>query len=44
MVYERRGVLAGVAGARFPLAQYRRAIHTALNAGAAGIVKTVFEP
>ena len=44
IVYQLRGALSGVAGARFPLTQYQRAIATALNAGRAGIVKTVFAP
>ncbi len=36
--------LATVTGARYPLERYREAIHGALNAGRAGIMKTVFAP
>jgi threonine dehydrogenase-like Zn-dependent dehydrogenase len=39
-----RSSLAGVAAARFPLDRYRDAIGCALNAGSAGVVKTVFAP
>ena len=39
-----RGALGGITAARFPLDRYREAIDTALHAGRAGVIKTVFAP
>ncbi len=36
--------LQGVAGARFPLHQYAKALRCARHSGRAGVLKTVFEP
>ena len=36
--------MGSITGARYPLERYREAIHGALNAGRAGIMKTVFAP
>jgi threonine dehydrogenase-like Zn-dependent dehydrogenase len=44
LVHDLRDRLATLTSARFPLSQYRQAIDCALNAGRAGVVKTVFEP
>ncbi len=38
-----RGRLDGLVGARFPLSQYRRAVHTALSTGQSGVIKTAFD-
>jgi threonine dehydrogenase-like Zn-dependent dehydrogenase len=38
-----RGRLDGLVGARFPLSQYRRAVHTALATGRSRVVKTAFD-